>query len=264
MDEAIADGLEYQSATGRPINQLLMLKDKGLYSSWADLYQVDATGNPVLSSPVLALDKAGQPYKNAAGKPVYEKDLGYNGAVLQPGEIGFEDVNQDGVIDKKDNIRIGKTNIPEFTFGLSFGFGYKGFDFSALLQGISGVDRYIATRPFNNLESITEVGLTRFTTERYANGEDIQFPIAAYNSSAAYNTYFLKDASYVRLKNMEVGYTVKPSFLKKLGVSSTRIYLNGSNLLTFSRNKIWGDPENLGNNGYPLIRTYNLGLNVNF
>lgn len=264
MDEAIADGLEYQSATGRPINQLLMLKDKGLYTSWADLYQVDATGNPILSSPVLALDKTGQPYKNAAGNPVYEKDLGYNGAVLQPGEIGFEDVNQDGVIDKKDNIRIGKTNIPEFTFGLSFGFGYKGFDFSALLQGVSGVDRYISTRPFNNLEAITEVGLTRFTTDRYANGEDIQFPIAAYNSSAAYNTYFLKDASYVRLKNMEVGYTVKPSFMKKLGISSTRIYMNGSNLLTFSRNKIWGDPENLGNNGYPLIRTYNVGLNVNF
>jgi hypothetical protein len=52
--------------------------------------------------------------------------------------------------------------------------------------------------------------------------------------------------------------------MKKLGISSTRIYMNGSNLLTFSGNKIWGDPENLGNNGYPLIRTYNLGLNVNF
>ena len=264
MDETIADGLGYQAATGNPINQLLMLKDKGLYNSWADLYQVDAKGDPILSSPVLALNKSGQPYTNAAGKPVYEKDLGYNGAVVQPGEIRLEDVNEDGVIDKKDNIRIGKTNIPEFTYGVSFGFSYKGFDFSTLFQGIAGVAHYVGTRPFNNLEAITELGMERFTLERRANGEKIEFPIAAYNNSAGYNTYFLKDASYVRLKNMEVGYTLQPSFLTKLGISSTRIYLNGSNLLTWSPNKIWGDPENLGNNGYPLVRTYNLGFNVNF
>jgi len=264
MDEAIADGLEYQAATGRPINQLSMLKDNGLYTSWADFYQLDASGNPDLSNPVLALNSEGQPYTNAQGNPVYVKDLGFDGAALQPGEIRLVDINEDGVVDRKDYIRTGKTNIPEYTFGLSFGFGYKGFDFSALFQGVGGVAKYVSTRPFNNLEAITEVGLRRFTEERYKNGDDIQFPIAAYNSSAGYNTYFLKDASYVRLKNIEIGYTLQPSVLKKLGVQSTRVYVNGSNLFTWSKNSVWGDPENLGTRGYPLIRTYNLGLNINF
>ncbi len=264
MDEAIADGLEYQAATGRPVNQLNMLQANGLYTSWGQLFNLDANGTPDLSNPVLALNKKGQPYTNAAGKPVYQKDLGYNGASLQPGEVRLVDVNEDGVIDKKDNIRTGKTRIPEFAFGASFGFDYKGFDFSALFQGVAGVARYVDNLPFNNLEAITELGLHRFTEERFNNGEKIDFPIAAFNRAAAYNTYFLKDASYVRLKNIEIGYTLQPAFLQKLGIGSTRLYVNGSNIFTWSKTRIWGDPENLGNKGYPLVRTYNLGLNVNF
>jgi hypothetical protein len=63
---------------------------------------------------------------------------------------------------------------------------------------------------------------------------------------------------------MEVGYTISPNALSKIGLKSARIYVNGSNLITWSKNSIWGDPENLGNTGYPITRTYNLGLNVKF
>lgn len=270
-DEAITPGLEYQAETGRPINQPLYLEADGLYNTWGDLYEVDQNGNPILSSPVLAVDKNGNPYTriNTEGEtvPVYQKDLGYGGAVLQPGEIKLVDVNEDGVIDDKDRIRTGKTNIPELTYGISMGVNLYGFDFSVLFQGVSGVARYVQTAEsyhFSDNHSLQEVDLNRYTIERYNAGEQIDMPIAAYNTGAVNNTFFYKDASYVRLKNMEVGYTLKPKVLMKIGISSARVYLNGSNLLTWGKNRIWGDPENLGNIGYPITKTYNLGVNVNF
>lgn len=266
-DEAIVPGLEYQSETGRPIGQKSYLKADGLYNSWAELYAVDGSGNPNLSSPVPALNAAGETYTNADGEVVYQKDLGLGGAVLQPGEIKLTDLNEDGVIDSKDYARTGKTTIPELTYGLSMGFSYKGFDFSVLFQGVEGVARFVQTSEcmhFASNYSLQEVDLYRFTEARYAAGERIEFPIAAYNKAAVNNTFFLKDASYIRLKNVEVGYTLEPTFLKRMGINSARVFLNGSNLLTWGANSIWGDPENLGNTGYPITRTYNMGLNFNF
>ncbi|WP_231634907.1 TonB-dependent receptor [Pedobacter sp. PACM 27299] len=265
MDEAIMEGLEYQSATGRPVGQPSYLQADGLYTSWATLYEIDRNGNPVLGKPIRAKNKSGQEYTNAAGNPVYQKDLGYAGVVLQPGEVRLIDVNEDGVIDDKDYMRSGKTAIPEFSYGVAMGFNYKGFDFSILFQGVSGVAKYVNNnRHFNNKESMSEVDLNRFTLERYNNGDQIDFPIAAYSHASSYNTFLLKDASYLRLKNMEIGYSLQPKFLKKVGIRSARIYANGNNLYTWAPSLIWGDPENLGYVGYPITRTYNFGISFNF
>lgn len=265
-DEPIVPGLEYQAATGKPINQGLYLKSNGLYNSWGDLYEVDGSGNPNLAKPVLALNSLGKPYTNAQGLPVYQKDLGFAGVPLQPGEVRLLDVNEDGVIDEKDYVRTGKTDIPQYTFGVSFGFSFKGFDFSVLMQGVSGVAKNAMQNQlhFNKQESLFEVDLNRYTEERFKQGNTISFPIAAYNHQAANNTYFLLNTSYVRLKNLEVGYTLQPKFLSKIGIRSARVYVNGYNLMTWSPNSIWGDPENLGYIGYPLTRVYNTGLNINF
>jgi hypothetical protein len=184
---------------------------------------------------------------------------------LQPGEVRLKDVNGDGVINEKDYVRSGKTDLPTLSYGVSFGFSFHGFDFSALLQGQSGVAKYAMQElHFNKQQSLFDVDLNRFTQDRYDHGERIDFPIAAYNQDAAYNTFFLKNTAFVRLKNMEIGYTLKPELLKKVGIRSARFYINGYNLYTWSPNKIWGDPENLGYIGYPLTRTYNVGVNVNF
>ncbi|MFT3903056.1 MAG: TonB-dependent receptor [Niabella sp.] len=264
-DEAIASGLEYQATTGRPIGQGLYLQANGLYTSWADLYAIDGNGDPILSQPVLALNKNGQPYKNEAGNDVYQKDLGYGGVAVQPGEVRLTDVNEDGIVNEKDYIRTGNTTIPKVSYGVSFGINWNGFDISVLFQGVSGVAKYAMSQMhFNKQESLFDIDLNRFTLERYNNGERIDFPIAAYDHTSARNTYFLKNTSYTRLKNMEVGYTFKPVFLRQVGISAARIYVNGSNLFTWSPNKIWGDPENLAYIGYPLTRIYNLGINVNF
>lgn len=265
-DESVVPGLEYQAATGKPINQGLYLQSEGLYTTWGDLYKTDNSGNPILSEPLEAKGKDGKPYTNAAGNTVYQKDLGYAGVPLQPGEVRLKDVNFDGVIDDKDYVRSGKTDIPEITYGLSFGFSYKGFDFSVLFQGAAGVAKNAMAGQlhFNKQESLFEVDWNRFTQERYAAGQQIDFPIAAYNQQGATNTFFLINTSYTRLKNMEIGYTLQPKFLKTAGINSARIYVNGYNLHTWTAKPIWGDPENLGYIGYPLTRTYNAGINVNF
>ena len=268
QDEPIVDGLEYQAATGQPIAQKSYLQANGLYTSWAELYAVDGNNDPVLSSPVAAMGADGKPYTNAAGQPVYQKDLAFGNVPLQPGDIKMTDLNYDGVIDNKDYKRSGYTNIPRVTYGISFGVGYKGFDLSILLQGAAGV----AADPMPNTnlhfngttEALFEVDWNRFTPERYAAGETINFPIAAYNRQSYQNTYFNLNTSYLRLKNMEVGYTFQRGILNKMGVGSVRVYVNGFNLYTWSKNKIWGDPENMGFMGYSLTRTYNAGINVGF
>jgi TonB-linked SusC/RagA family outer membrane protein len=268
QDEAIVPGLEYQAQTGKPINQGSYLQANGLYTSWSQLYAVDASNNPILSQPVLAKDQNGKSYTNANGQPVYEKDLSFGNVPLQPGDIRMKDVNYDGVIDSKDYMRSGKTSIPEYTYGISFGFDYKGFDLSVLLQGAAGV----AADPMpstdlhfhGTTEALFEVDLDRFTPDRYAAGQPIKFPIAAYNQQAYQNTFFHVNTSYIRLKNAEVGYTFQKGILSKIGIGSARVYINGYNLYTWSQNKIWGDPENMGFMGYPLTRTYNAGLNISF
>lgn len=264
QDEAIDPNTPYQAQTGHPIGQPNYLQADGLYTSWSQLYALDGNGDPNLSQPVRALYK-GQPYNNAAGQPVYQKDLGYAGKAIQPGEIRLKDVNGDGVIDYKDQVRTGNSNIPTLSYGFSFGFNYKGFDFSALLQGVSGSASFAnSTIHFQKQQALFSVDWNRFTPERYAAGNRVDFPIAAYNQDATYNTFFLKNTSYMRLKNLQIGYTLKPQMLKSIGIKTARIYMNGFNLYTFSPNKIWGDPENLGFIGYPLTRTYNLGLTVQF
>jgi TonB-linked SusC/RagA family outer membrane protein len=268
QDEAIVRGLEYQSRTGRPISQGSYLQDDGLYTSWSQLYAIDKDNNPILSQPVLAKDQNGNSYKNALGQPVYERDLSLGSKVLQPGDIKIKDVNFDGVIDNKDYVRSGYTKLPRFTYGMSFGFTYKGFDFSVLFQGATGVaaDPMPSTNlHFNGTtEALFEVDWNRFTPERYAAGETINFPIAAYNRPAYVNTYFHLNTSYLRVKNCEVGYTFKPMAITKLGIGSVRAYVNGYNLYTWSQNSIWGDPENMGFMGYPLTRSYNAGFKVVF
>jgi TonB-linked SusC/RagA family outer membrane protein len=268
MDEAIVPGLEYQAKTGKPIGQPKLFQANGLYTSWAELYSVDGKGDPILSQPVLAKDANGNPYKNAAGQPVYQKDLSFVNVPLQPGDVKLIDINYDGAIDEKDYKRSGFTAIPRVTYGFSFGFSYKGFDFSTLLQGAAGV----AANPmpstdlhFNGTtEALFEVDWNRFTPERYAAGEQIDFPIAAYNRQAYQNTYFYLNTSYMRLKNMEVGYTFQRGVLNRIGLNTVRVYVNGYNLYTWSENKIWGDPENMGYMGYPLTKTFNVGINVGF
>ena len=160
---------------------------------------------------------------------------------MQPGDVKYIDVNQDGVIDDYDMVPIGYTPVPEIIYGFSFGAQYKGFDFSILFQGADNV-------------SIPRLSLN-------PNGET--------DHNYRPSTLWIRDASYLRLKNLEVGYTFTGGFVKRLNLNSVRLYFNGSNLFTWT-DVVDLDPEapsrsgNVEINTYPLQKVYNIGLNINF
>ena len=258
-DEAIIPGLEYQAATGYALGTPLQQLTKGIYTSWSQLYAIDANGNPILSKPVMALNKAGKPYNNAAtGLPVYQKDLGNSGYPLQPGSTIIVDYNEDGVIDAKDNVRTGKPSVPPITYGIPFGIEWKGFDLSFLFQGATGNERYFGSaNNYLSQRAVPAYMANMFTIQRYNDGDKIEYPLQSGNG--------LIDGSYLRFKNFQIGYTFTSSILRKVGIKTARLYANANNIYTWTylRN---GDPEqsNSFDETYPLVGTYNLGLNITF
>ena len=182
---------------------------------------------------------------------------------VQPGDIKFQDLNKDGVINSLDRTFIGSP-IPKLTYGLTFSGAYKGFDFSMLIQGVKGVDRYnqgnqivnYDTRPFNYTTAILGAW--------HGEGTSNTMPRVAFvdNGGSKVSSIFVENASYTRLKNVEIGYTVKA--IK--GIQNVRFYVSGQNLLTAT--KYSGlDPEStdlMDKGTYPLSRSVLFGMNVKF
>jgi TonB-linked SusC/RagA family outer membrane protein len=188
----------------------------------------------------------------------------------RPGDIIFRDVNNDGAIDGLDRVRNEKNDIPRFTGGLSLGINYKQFDLSALIQGAAGAVRYISTESGQIGNFLKDFYDNRWTPDN----PDAKGP-RAYNRDAEYwrnnrNTYFLKKSDYVRLKNLELGYSLPANLNNKIGVANLRIYLSGYNLLTFSPDIKDFDPESIQSNisgqsqPYPAQRVVNAGISVTF
>ena len=185
-----------------------------------------------------------------------------------PGDIKFKDVNGNGVIDASDRTFIGNP-IPEFSYGLNLSGSYKGFDLSVFMQGVEGVDKYndakkitdFDTRPFNSsiaaLDSWTGPG-TSNTRPRLTMNE---------NGSGLISSLFVEDASYFRIKNVELGYSFGKMVKKtKLGIDDIRIYVSGQNLYT-STDYSGLDPESIDQidmGTYPQSRAFLFGVNVKF
>ncbi|PST81998.1 SusC/RagA family TonB-linked outer membrane protein [Pedobacter yulinensis] len=193
---------------------------------------------------------------------------------IRPGDIRYKDLNGDGIINTNDQAAIGYGAVPRIIYGLNFGGGFKKFDISLFFQGAGLVDFNYAggfgTTPFSQGSSYgnmyTQV-LNRWTP---TNPDPRPFyPRLSTNQDATTNyytsTWWIQRADYLRLKSAELGYTFNPEFLKKIAMNRLRIYVNGTNLLTFSRWKFW-DPELGDGNGasYPNITNYNIGLRANF
>ncbi|TDQ09892.1 SusC/RagA family TonB-linked outer membrane protein [Pedobacter metabolipauper] len=185
-----------------------------------------------------------------------------------PGDIKFKDLNNDGLINDLDRTYMG-SSIPKLTYGFSFSTDYKGFDLSVLLQGVDGVDRYneskkildYDTRPFNHT--------TNVLNSWHGEGTSNTIPRISFtdNGSSRVSSIFIEDASYLRLKNVELGYSFS-SILKKtkLGVQNIRLYVSGQNLWT-STNYSGLDPEisdQMDYGTYPQSRAILFGLNVTF
>ncbi len=182
------------------------------------------------------------------------------------GDLKYEDVNGDGVITSSDMIRMDRTNTPEITFGLNMSFDYKNFSLFANFAGQSRAWQY-----YHENGRLAVNTREEFLVNRYRPGSmDSKYPNLPLldtrtDVSGLQSTFWLRDARFVRLKTLELGYSVPSSMLSRLKISDPRLYLNANNLLTFDKLKIY-DPEGSDERGnfYPQSKIYNLGLSLTF
>jgi hypothetical protein len=204
-----------------------------------------------------------------------------NGNNARLGDIRYVDVTGDGIINQNDQVPIGYSNLPQIAYNLSVGFSYKGFDVNALFIGTAKGSfsqfGYILNTPFakNVGQVLQHMYDHMWTPERAASGEKIEYPSYSFAGGGPnlFSNVWLRSNNFQRLKNLEVGYTFsrKLGFLSKANIKGVRIYGNGNNLLTWGSEMIPGiDPEmaDAGKNSqgylFPLTRTYNFGVNVQF
>jgi len=190
---------------------------------------------------------------------------------LAPGDMRYRDINKDGIVDQNDQSPIGYSTVPEITYSLSAGLGYKGFDLNVLFQGAARSSVYMVSDLGwdNSWGNYYEEHIQRWTPETAATAT---YPRFLQKSDGNHQNYFLsdfwlRDGAYLRLKNIQAGYTFGKSMLKRLPVSSVRLYANAFNLLTWDKVKRVDPESNPDRNSgqfYPQQRVINFGLNVNF
>ena len=171
-----------------------------------------------------------------------------------PGDVKYQDTNNDGIVDVDDRVPIKCFSVPTFTGGLSLGINWKGFDFSMMFSGATGG----TARLWAYDSSI--INLQRWTESN----KDALLPIA--HTSANNNVtsdWNLMSTDYLKLRNIELGYTIPSHLLNRIKISSARVYINGQNIAVWD--KMWlkdRDPESAGSGTlpYPLQRIFNIGL----
>jgi len=226
----------------------------------------------------LALIKAGQPINMFYGfktDGIFQNQAEVDNHATQvvggtaPGDIRFKDLNNDGVINDKDRTYLGNPN-PTVIFALNNSFSYKGFDLNIFLQGVAGNKICNANRFWSEAMAVaqnqTVETLNRWTGEGTSNS----MPRAIFNDpnkNTRPSDRFIEDGSYVRIKNVTLGYNLPKSLMAKAFISSARVYLSAQNLVTFTNYKGF-DPEvgtsGIDNNVYPVTRTFSMGINLGF
>lgn len=240
----------YQYQTGYRVNQLRGLVAEGLFTDYDD----------IRNSP-----------KQMFGD-------------VQPGDIKYRDVNGDGIVDGNDEVAIGATTTPNLVYGLGASLNWKGFDFNVHFQG-TGKSSMLMNGKTVWAFSQDRYGqiLSDLVEDRWVDKETAatlgipanENPNASYprlvlcENNASHNnyrasSYWMRDVSYLRLKNLEIGYSLPQGVLNSLHLENFRVYLQGTNVLTWSSFKLW-DPEMGSSNGeaYPITRTFTAGIQIN-
>jgi TonB-linked SusC/RagA family outer membrane protein len=205
--------------------------------------------------------------------------------LVQGGDIKYRDINGDGKISDLDKVPIGYPTVPEINYGFGISAGYKGFDVSFFFQGSARQSFWLKTTGNGRIQPFLDSSFEGGGDDGMIGQNAVLQPIAdSYWSEANRNpyafwprlanydvennsktsTWFMQDASFIRLKSVELGYTIPEHISKKIHVDNLRAYLSGTNLMSWSGFKLW-DPEMAGNGlGYPLQRVINVGLNIGF
>lgn len=231
IDEA-SGTLAYQRQTGRPLGTYLLYNAIGLNKTEADL--------------------AGSPQASGA----------------QVGDLIYQDYNQDGKITADDMIRTKYGNIPQITYGFSLNAAYRNFDAAVLFSGQARVSQHVLPESGTVGNFYSSWADNRFNAINNPNGT---YPMVSERASSAVsggqyaNNFWLNNASFLRLKNVEIGYTLPSEVLSRLKLGGLRFYVNGFNLLTLTKVKDY-DPEGSSGSGqfYPQQRIINVGVNLKF
>lgn len=229
-DEA-AGTLSYQAVTGHPLNTYLLYKSTGIFRSQDQLNSM--------------------PHVPGA----------------QVGDLIYADINGDGKITAADQIRSKYGNIPQIVYGLSANAGYQNFDLSILLAGQAEVSQYVLPES-GTIGNFYSSWADNAWSPTNPNGSYPKVPARASSavSGGLYNsTFWLNDASFLRLKNVQLGYTLPMNVVSRLHISGLRLYVSAFNLFTITKVKDY-DPEGTSGSGqfYPEQRIINIGANVKF
>lgn len=231
---------------GKPINTLYGYEVEGIYQSDKEIH-----------NHLVTFDRFGNVVNS------------YSGLIAAPGDIRFKDQNGDGIIDK-DNDRVALGNpSPDFMYSFNLGAKYKGFDFTAFFQGVAGGRGWSMgelVSPFFNGYNSAGWMIKRWTPD--APNNTYQRVYIDNQRATIKSEYYVEDMSYLRLKNVELGYTFPVVWMNKIGMTGARVFVSGQNLLTITAYKGF-DPERAGVKSsniydYPLVKTFTFGINLTF
>jgi len=188
---------------------------------------------------------------------------------IMPGDIKYVDINKDGQIDEKDQVAIGFPSVPEIIYGFGISMGWKFIDFSFFFQGSARSSFFIdptSIEPFTSYRNAMTIVADNYWSE--TNPDPYAFwprlSTTQIENNLKTSTWWLRDGSFLRLKQVELGFSLPRRTLSKLGLTQARIFFSGNNLFCFSDFDLW-DPEMGGYGiGYPIQRVYNVGINVSF
>ena len=203
--------------------------------------------------------------------------------VYGAGDIKYRDINDDGIINTDDQVPIGYPTEPNLIYGFGFSTGYKGFDFSCFFQGLGRETFWIdanRTAPFIDSQTdderkkdprISKNALLKAYADNHWSEDNRniyalwpRLSDKAVSNNTQRSTWFMRDGSFLRLKSTEFGYTLPKNLLARAYIKNCRVYFSGTNLLTFSKFKLW-DPEMAGNGlAYPVQQVYNFGVQLSF
>jgi TonB-linked SusC/RagA family outer membrane protein len=195
---------------------------------------------------------------------------------VQPGDVKYRDLNDDDVINEQDMLQVGKPDYPNLTFAVNGELAWKGFDLRFLIQGAAGRDVNLLDKAWNKVVALADYGnVYEWAKERWAYypNQDIdtrqtatypRLSTLSNNNNYRTSTLWIKNGNFVRLRNVEIGWSLPKSILQKCRLSNARIFVSGVNLFTLSSllSDYGIDPETYS--GYPGVKSYNIGLSVGF
>ncbi|MBR5567178.1 MAG: SusC/RagA family TonB-linked outer membrane protein [Bacteroidales bacterium] len=238
---------EFSAQTGRPYGTYIGLVAERFY----DISDFDSEGNLKMGIPTPAFGS------------------------VQPGDVKYKDLDKNGVVDQNDKTQIGKSAYPEWYFSFGGKFAYKGFDLEVLFQGAAGVsvnlldnkNQVVAFVDNGNAYEIAKGAWAYYPAEGIDTRATATYPrLTTLSNENNYQTssLWVKNADYLKLRNLELGYNFASRKVQEAGISNLRVYLSAQNLATFSGllRKYNLDPERLS--GYPTVTSYNVGVSITF